>query len=85
MKTDDRDLTPVQRRWKTFWRYARPVAVWAASIAIVLIVVSLSVNFIVSHYVSAVDPDDNTPYEITIPQSASDHSPSRDPLLPSHR
>ena len=77
MKTDDRDLTPVQRRWKTFWRYARPVAVWAASIAIVLIVVSLSVNFIVSHYVSAVDPDDNTPYEITIPQSASASSIAR--------
>ena len=77
MKTDDRDLTPVQRRWKTFWRYARPVAVWAASIAIVLIVVSLSVNFIVSHYVSSVDPDDNTPYEITIPQSASASSIAR--------
>ena len=73
----EKDLTPVQRRWKTFWHYARPFVIWGASIAIVLIVVSLAVNFVVRHYVSAVDPDDPTPYEITIPQNASASSIAR--------
>lgn len=71
MKRENRELTPVQHRWKKFWHYARPFAVWGASIAIVLVVVSLSVNFLVSHFVSAVDPEDNTPYEIVIPQNSS--------------
>lgn len=65
------ELTPVQRRWRTFWRYARPFAIWGASIAIVVIVMSLGINYVISHYVSAVDPDDPTPYEITIPQNSS--------------
>ena len=73
----EKDLTPVQRRWKTFWHYARPFVIWGASIAIVLIIVSLAVNFVVRHYVSAVDPDDPTPYEITIPQNASASSIAR--------
>lgn len=67
----DTELTPVQRRWRTFWRYARPFAIWGASIAIVVIVMSLGINYVISHYVSAVDPDDPTPYEITIPQNSS--------------
>lgn len=71
MQREEKDLTPVQRRWKTFWHYARPFVVWGASLAIVLVVVSLTVNYIVSHYVSAVDPEDPTPYEITIPQNSS--------------
>lgn len=71
MRWEDRELTPVQRRWKTFWHYARPLVIAGASIAIVLAVVSLTVSFVVSHYVSAVDPDDPTPYEITIPQNSS--------------
>ncbi len=71
MERNEKELTPVQKRWQTFWHYARPIATWGASIAIVVIVVSLTVHFVVSHYVSAVDPDDPTPYEITIPQSAS--------------
>lgn len=71
MKWDEKELTPVQKRWKTFWHYARPIATWAASIAIVLVVVSLTVHYVVSHYVSAVDPDDPTPYEVTIPPSSS--------------
>ncbi len=65
------ELTPVQRRWRTFWRYARPFVVWGASIVIVLVVMSLAINYMISHYVSAVDPDDPTPYEITIPQNSS--------------
>ena len=65
------ELTPVQRRWRTFWRYARPFVIWGASILIVVVVMSLAINYVISHYVSAVDPDDPTPYEITIPQNSS--------------
>lgn len=68
---EEHELTPVQRRWRTFWHYMRPVTIWIASITIVLVVMSLSVNYIVSHYVSAVDPDDPTPYEVTIPANSS--------------
>ena len=71
MQRTDKQLTPVQRRWLQFWHYARPIVAWIASIAIVVIIVSLTVNYVVSHYVSAVDPNDATPYEITIPQNAS--------------
>ncbi|MBR0081461.1 MAG: endolytic transglycosylase MltG [Clostridia bacterium] len=77
MNRSEKELSPVQRRWKLFWRYARPVVSWTASIAIVLIVVSLTINYVVSHYVSAVDPNDSTPYEVTIPQNASASSIAR--------
>ena len=68
---EEHELSPVQRRWKLFWHYMRPVTIWVASIAIVLVIMSLSINYIVSHYVSAVDPDDATPYEVTIPANSS--------------
>ena len=71
MQRSEKQLTPVQRRWLQFWHYARPIVAWIASIAIVVIVVSLTVNYVVSHYVSAVDPNDATPYEVTIPQNSS--------------
>lgn len=71
MKRNEKELSPVERRWMLFWKVARPIVAWLASIAIVVVIVSLTVNYVVSHYVSAVDPNDATPYEVTIPQNAS--------------
>ena len=34
-------------------------------------IVIVAVQFVLSHYISAVDPDDATPYEVVIPQNAS--------------
>lgn len=66
-----RDLSAAQKRWKRFWKYFRPIATWGISIVLVVVVVSLAVNYVVSNYVSAVDPDDPTPYEIVIPSNSS--------------
>ena len=72
MKRDDKtEYNAVRMRWQRFWHYARPIATWALSIALVAVTVILAVSFVLSHYVSAVDPDDPTPYEVEIPQSAS--------------
>ena len=35
---EEHELSPVQRRWKLFWHYMRPVTIWVASIAIVLVI-----------------------------------------------
>lgn len=65
------EMTAVRLRWQRFWHYARPIATWLLSIGLVALVVVLAVRFVVSHYVSAVDPDDPTPYEVVIPQNTS--------------
>ncbi len=61
----------VRVRWQRFWHYTRPIATWLLSITLVAVTVILAVSFVVSHYVSAVDPDDPTPYAVEIPQNAS--------------
>lgn len=72
MKRDDNtSYNAVRHRWQRFWHYARPVTTWALSIALVAVTVILVVSYVLSHYVSAVDPDDPTPYEVEIPQNAS--------------
>ena len=72
MKRDDRtEYNAVRMRWQRFWHYTRPIATWLLSIALVAVIVILAVSFVLSHYVSAVDPDDPTPYEVEIPQNAS--------------
>ena len=72
MKRDDNTAyNAVRMRWQRFWHYTRPIAVWLLSIALVAVTVILVVSFVLSHYISAVDPDDPTPYEIEIPQNAS--------------
>ena len=72
MKRDDNTAyNAVRMRWQRFWHYTRPIAVWLLSAALVAVTVILAVSFVLSHYVSAVDPDDPTPYEVEIPQSAS--------------
>ena len=66
-----KDLSAVQKRWKRFWKYFRPIATWGISIILVVVVMSLAVNYVLSNYVSAVDPEDPTPYEIVIPSNSS--------------
>ena len=72
MKRDDRSTyNAVRVRWQRFWHYTRPIATWLLSIVLVAVTAILAVSFVVSHYVSAVDPDDPTPYAVEIPQNAS--------------
>ncbi len=72
MKRDDKtELSAVRLRWQRFWHYARPIATWLLSIGLVVVIVIIAVQFVLSHYISAVDPDDATPYEVVIPQNAS--------------
>ena len=72
MKRKDRsELSAVRLRWQRFWHYMRPIATWLLSIGLVAVVVIFAVRFVLSHYFSAVDPDDPTPYEVVIPQNAS--------------
>ncbi|MBR0508318.1 MAG: endolytic transglycosylase MltG [Clostridia bacterium] len=72
MKRDDKtELSAVRLRWRRFWHYARPIATWLLSIGLVAVIVIVAVQFVLSHYISAVDPDDATPYEVVIPQNAS--------------
>jgi len=72
MKRDDKtELSAVRLRWQRFWHYARPIATWLLSIGLVAVIVIVAVQFVLSHYISAVDPDDATPYEVVIPQNAS--------------
>ena len=70
-RSDKTEYNAVRLRWQRFWHYSRPVAVWLLSIALVAVTVILTVSFVLSHYISAVDPDDPTPYEVEIPQNAS--------------
>ena len=72
MKRDDKtELSAVRLRWQRFWHYARPIATWLLSIGLVAVIVIVAVQFVLSHYIAAVDPDDATPYEVVIPQNAS--------------
>lgn len=68
---DKTELSAVRQRWQRFWHYARPIATWLLSIGLVAVIVTVAVQFVLSHYISAVDPDDATPYEVVIPQNAS--------------
>ena len=70
-RMDKTELSAVRLRWQRFWHYARPIATWLMSIGLVAVIAIVTVRFVLSHYISAVDPDDATPYEIVIPQSAS--------------
>lgn len=72
MKAKDKtELSPVRQRWQRFWHYARPIATWILSVGLVAVIVIFAVRFVLSHFISAVDPDDATPYEVVIPQDAS--------------
>ena len=70
-RADKTELSAVRLRWRRFWHYTRPIATWLLSIGLVAVVAIVAVRFVLSHYVSAVDPDDPTPYEVEIPQNAS--------------
>ncbi len=70
-RKDKTELTAVRQRWQRFWHYARPIATWILSIGLVAVVVIFAVRFVLSHFFSAVDPDDATPYEVVVPQDAS--------------
>ncbi len=72
MKAKDKtDLSAVRQRWQRFWHYARPIATWILSVGLIAVIVIFAVRFVLSHFISAVDPDDATPYEVVIPQDAS--------------
>ena len=72
MKAKDKtELNPVRQRWQRFWHYTRPIATWILSVGLVALTVVLAVRYVLSHYISAVDPDDPTPYEVVVPQNAS--------------
>ena len=70
-REDNTAYNAVRMRWQRFWHYTRPIATWLLSIALVAVTVILVVTYVLSHYVSAVDADDPTPYEVEIPQNAS--------------
>ena len=61
MKRDSKtEYNAVRMRWQRFWHYTRPIATWVLSIGLVAVIAIVAVRFVVSHYVSAVDPDDPT-------------------------
>lgn len=70
-RKDKTESSAVRLRWQRFWHYTRPIATWLLSIGLVAVIVIVAVRFTLSHYISAVDPDDSTPYEVVIPQNAS--------------
>lgn len=70
-RNDPNEMSAVRLRWKRFWQYTRPIATWVLSVGLVAVIMILAVQYVLSHYVFAVDPDDPTPYEIVIPQNAS--------------
>lgn len=70
-RADKTELNAVRLRWQRFWHYTRPIATWVFSIGLVAVIAIVAVRFVLSHYVSAVDPEDPTPYEVEIPQNAS--------------
>lgn len=49
----------------------RPVAVFLLSLAIVISIVLIGYQYIYQHYISPVDPNDNTPIEISIKRGTS--------------
>ena len=70
-RNDPHEMSAVRLRWKRFWHYTRPIATWVLSVGLVAVIMILAVRFVLSHYVSAVDEDDPTPYEVVIPPNAS--------------
>ena len=70
-RMDKTELSAVRLRWQRFWHYTRPIATWLLSIGLVAVIMVVSVRYVLSHYISAVDPDDPTPYEVVIPQNSS--------------
>jgi UPF0755 protein len=70
-RTDKTEQSAVRQRWQRFWHYARPIATWILSIGLVAVAVVFAVRFVLSHFISAVDPDDATPYEVVVPQNTS--------------
>lgn len=70
-RNDPNEMSAVRLRWKRFWQYTRPIATWVLSVGLVAVIMILAVQYVLSHYVFAVDPDDPTPYEVVIPQNAS--------------
>ncbi|MBR4905854.1 MAG: endolytic transglycosylase MltG [Clostridia bacterium] len=70
-RKDNNEISAVRLRWRRFWHYMRPIATWLLSIGLVAVIAIVTVRFVLSHYISAVDPDDPTPYEVVIPQNAS--------------
>ena len=70
-RTDKTEQSAVRQRWQRFWHYARPIATWILSIGLVAVAVVFAVRFVLSHFMSAVDPDDATPYEVVVPQNTS--------------
>ena len=70
-RKDNNEISAVRLRWQRFWHYTRPIAMWLLSIGLVAVIAIVAVRFVLSHYISAVDPDDPTPYEVVIPQNAS--------------
>ena len=70
-RKDKTEMSAVRQRWQRFWHYTRPIATWLLSIGLVAVIAVVSVRYVLSHYISAVDPDDATPYEVVIPQYAS--------------
>lgn len=70
-RNEKREPTAVTKRWQRFWQVARPFATWIISIVLVVVIAVVTVHYVVSNYVSAVNPDDPTPYQVVIPQNAS--------------
>ena len=70
-RMDKTELSAVRLRWQRFWHYTRPIATWLLSIGLVAVIMVVSIRYVLSHYISAVDPDDPTPYEVVIPQNSS--------------
>ncbi len=70
-RTDKTEQSAVRQRWQRFWRYTRPIATWILSIGLVAVAVVFAVRFVLSHFISAVDPEDATPYEVVVPQNTS--------------
>ena len=72
MKWDEQnEPSAVRLRWRRFWQHFRPIAVWGLSVGLVAVIVILAAHFVLSHYVTAVDEEDATPYEVVIPPDAS--------------
>ena len=66
-----------QRKLRRVWRELRPAATFFISVAIVLFIAKFAVTYFVNNYVNPVDQNDATPYEVTIPASASASSIAR--------
>lgn len=70
-RMDKTEQSAVRQRWQRFWHYTRPIATWILSIGLVAVAVVFAVRFVLSHFISAVDSEDATPYEVVVPQNTS--------------